>query len=341
MKENYAIKDIAENVRSINQRIDHNHQDSIVHAIKPDFNESIKSTKREPESAPPTVGARKIESHNISNCIRIQGIQEDVNLSKNENDIKTNTEVGNLLKELGVNAKIVHLGRLGSFEKINEKSESKSFNIESHATSEKVAPRVVMVEIKNNWEVRLILAQAGTAWDTLAKRNIYIRKALTREQIAKENACLKKRRELNAQGDTRRKLKIKNFQLFNGDDLVALIENTNWQSTTSCTLINARSLLHLDRRTLFSNAAISTKRHVIAITVSFLSSDVTDAQLFLREYNTNRSDRKSGNKSNHGGLLLAVRKELNSVELIFPLVWFLYPCSVVCWHIWLFYVCFL
>ena len=226
MKENYAIKDIAESVRSINQRMDHNHQDSIVHAIKPVFDESIKSIKKEPESAPPTVGARKIESHNISNCIRIQGVQA-VNLSKNENDIKTNTEVGNLLSELGVNAEIVHLRRLGSFEKFKEKSESNSLNIESHATSEKVAPRVVMVEIKNNWDVRLILARAGTAWDTLAKRKIYIRKALTREEIAKENACLKKRRELIAQGVSRQKLKIKNFQLFNGDDLVALIENTN------------------------------------------------------------------------------------------------------------------
>ena len=86
MKENYAIKDIAESVRSINQRMDHNHQDSIVHAIKPVFDESIKSIKTEPESASPTVGARKIESHNISNCIRIQGIQEDVNLPKNGND---------------------------------------------------------------------------------------------------------------------------------------------------------------------------------------------------------------------------------------------------------------
>ena len=184
--------------------------------------------------------------------------------------IKTNTEVGNLLKELGVNAEIVHLRRLGSLEKFKEKSESNSLNIESHATSEKVAPRVVMVEIKNNWDVRLILARAGTAWDTLAKRNIYIRKALTREEIAKENACLKKRRELIAQGVSRQKLKIKNFQLFSGDDLVALTENTNWQSIISCTLLNARSLLHLDRRTLFSNAAISTKRHVIAITESFL-----------------------------------------------------------------------
>ena len=207
--------------------MNHNHQDSIVHAIKPVFDESIKSIKREPESAPPTVGARKIESHNISNCIRIQGIQEDVNLSKTKNDKKTKTEVGNLLNELGVNAKIVHLRRLGSFEKFKEKSESISLNIESHATSEKVAPRVVMVEIKNNWDVSLILARAGTAWDTLAKRNILIRKALTREELAKENACLKKRRELIAQGVSRQKLKIKNYQLFNGDDLVALIENTN------------------------------------------------------------------------------------------------------------------
>ena len=70
---------------------------------------------------------------------------------------------------------------------------------------------------------------------------------------------------------------------------------------------------------MFSNAAISTKRHLIAITESFLTSDITDAQLFLPEYNMYRSDRKSENKSNHGGVLLAVRKEFNSVELIFPL----------------------
>ena len=88
-------------------------------------------------------------------------------------------------------------------------------------------------------------------------------------------------------------------------------------------------MLLLDR-TLFSNAAISTKRHVIAITESFLTSDITDAQLFLPEYNIYRSDRKSENKSNHGGVLLAVRKEFNSVELIFPLFdsWILVQLSV-------------
>ena len=48
-----------------------------------------------------------------------------------------------------------------------------------------------MVEIKDNWDYRLMLARAGTTWDTLAKRNIYIRKALTREEIAKEYPCLK------------------------------------------------------------------------------------------------------------------------------------------------------
>ena len=52
---------------------------------------------------------------------------------------------------------------------------------------------------------------------------------------------------------------------------------------------------------------------------SFLTSDITDAQLLLPEYNIYRSDRKSENKSNHWGVLLAVRKEFNSVELIFPL----------------------
>ena len=88
---------------------------------------------------------------------------------------------------------------------------------------------------------------------------------------------------------------------------------------TTRRLSDARSLLHLDRMTWFSNAAISIKRHVIAITESFLTSEITDAQLFLPEYNIYRSDRKSENKSNQGGVLLAVRKEFNSFEIIFLL----------------------
>ena len=59
-------------------------------------------------------------------------------------------------------------------------------------------PRVTFVEVKNTWDARLTLARAEAKQQELEKNGAlyYIRGALTRDQLLKENACLNKRRDL-------------------------------------------------------------------------------------------------------------------------------------------------
>ena len=144
---------------------------------------------------------------NISNCLRIQGTKEDVEKSKNENSLAAQKEINKIFGELEVKAEIVNLHRLGSFE-----------NFKSSPNK----PRVTFVEIKNTWDARLILATAEVKRNDLQKSGIYIRRALTEDEISKENACLRKRRELLNSGVPRENLKIKNFVLYNGNAVVQL-----------------------------------------------------------------------------------------------------------------------
>ena len=58
----------------------------------------------------------------------------------------------------------------------------------------------------------------------LEKGGIYIRRALTTDEIVKENACLKKRTELLNTGVAGENQKILNFVLYNESVVVDLAE---------------------------------------------------------------------------------------------------------------------
>ena len=62
---------------------------------------------------------------------------------------------------------------------------------------------------------RLALAKSIEHREELAKRNIYLQPALSKEDALKENLILKKRRELLTEGVPRDTLKIRNLELFN------------------------------------------------------------------------------------------------------------------------------
>ena len=72
---------------------------------------------------------------------------------------------------------------------------------------------------------------------------------------------------------------------------------------------NARSLLDLKRRYSFSNC-VKTENDldILCITETWLTDDVPDESLFLKEYAIHRKDRLTDNhKSKHGGVLIAVK----------------------------------
>ena len=75
-------------------------------------------------------------------------------------------------------------------------------------------------------------------------------------------------------------------------------------------ILNARRILILDRRTLFSNAAVLTNHHFLCITET-LTSDILEEHLHLKKYKAYRSDRKSKScATSHVGVLFPLRKEI-------------------------------
>ena len=134
---------------------------------------------------------------NIKQKFRLQGIPEDQNKTKAENLGPTTDEVNEILSEIGVRPEVKEVKRLGEFKRERKK------------------PRTLLVTVANEHEARLALAKIIEHRKELAKRNIYLLPALSKEDALKENLILKKKRELLTEGVPRDKLKIRNLELFN------------------------------------------------------------------------------------------------------------------------------
>ena len=78
-----------------------------------------------------------------------------------------------------------------------------------------------------------------------------------------------------------------------------------------CTF-NVQSILANKRRKSFSNAISTLDFSIIALTETWLTSDILESGLYLSNYQVYRSDRPTGTSSHslHGGALLAVRRGL-------------------------------
>ena len=84
----------------------------------------------------------------------------------------------------------------------------------------------------------------------------------------------------------------------------------------NCVLLNARSLLKFERRRKFVSAVSHCAASVHLVTETWLNDQIEDTELMLLEYSVYRADRKlTGNTSNHGGVLIAVRDCFNSYKL--------------------------
>ena len=73
---------------------------------------------------------------------------------------------------------------------------------------------------------------------------------------------------------------------------------------------NIKNLLSIERKMIFSNAVTLTNHHFLCITETFLTHDVADDNLFLKNYKIFRNDRKSTSMAtSNGGVLLAMPKQ--------------------------------
>ena len=105
---------------------------------------------------------------------------------------------------IGVNPKIVQFKRLGTFNKERKK------------------PRTLLVTLENPAAVNLVIAKSTEKRDEMKETNIFLSRALYKEDSIKENLCLKRRREKLEKGVPREKKKIRNLELFHDGAKVQL-----------------------------------------------------------------------------------------------------------------------
>ena len=91
-------------------------QGNIVHAIEPLIEKTIKTSLKIRYFKGCENSSFGFNDRDFSNCLRIQGIKENVNKSKNENSLAAKKAINKIFEELEVKAEIVNLHRLGSFE---------------------------------------------------------------------------------------------------------------------------------------------------------------------------------------------------------------------------------
>ena len=162
-----------------------------------------------------TSGAKnesKTQDHDIRKSCRLQGVKES-RKTKSVNLVPTTDMVQEVLNTIGVKSQIQELRRLEKFDKRRN------------------TPRTFLLTLATDHNARVAVAKSIENRENLAKRNLYILPALTKEEATNENVCLKRRliEELIEEGVPRKKLKIHNFELFNDGKK---IEN---QASAGCT----------------------------------------------------------------------------------------------------------
>lgn len=173
---------------------------SYAKVVKNTINEETESPARAPND-------RTKSNNNIETSFRIQGIPEDPNKTRDQNFVPAYEKVSYMMKIIGAEHEIVELRRLGKFDAVKTK------------------PRTLLVTLQSPAAVNLVMAKSAEQRAKLKDMNLFISRALSKEDSIKENLCLNRRKELIEIGKVPRdKLKIKNFELWNDGVKVNLAE---------------------------------------------------------------------------------------------------------------------
>ena len=81
---------------------------------------------------------------------------------------------------------------------------------------------MLMLSLSSEHDARLVLAKAFKRRHDLKDKGIFVLPALSKEESATENLCVKKRRQLLEQNVPREKLKIRNLEFYNDGFKVAI-----------------------------------------------------------------------------------------------------------------------
>ena len=180
--------------------------------------------------------------------IRIKGLPEPED--GKEDKLKDREKVKRILDHLDIHSSLTTLTRVGQ-------------------PNPDKGPRTVVIDLDNDLDKEVMIKSAHKLKTyTELNSTIFISHELTKEDMAKENEALKLKRDLIKQGVVSQTLRIRNLklqQLVEGVwTTVSTVEENKWLSSgesrteTTKTLhiltFNVRSILKLERRTLFANA---------------------------------------------------------------------------------------
>ena len=76
-------------------------------------------------------------------------------------------------------------------------------------------------------------------------------------------------------------------------------------------MLNARSLLRLERRQAFANAILISNPKILCVTETWLTSNFSSSEIFLPRYTITQAERTANNSSRHGGVLIGISSEFN------------------------------
>ena len=166
-------KSIDERVSSVVEKSETRIEEVVRKIIKKRLEAQIKAipNKTGPLKTPKT-------HHNVKSSFRVCGLPEVLTKNREENALLANEKLKEVMTEIGVDAKIERLQRLGNFDK------------------KRPTPRNVIVTLSNNWDVRIVLAKSAENGKRMKEMGIHILPALSAEDAKRENMFLKKRREI-------------------------------------------------------------------------------------------------------------------------------------------------
>ena len=255
----------------------------------------VVTKKVKPKTKPPT--------NDHPSGVRVRGIPElkDTNARKRaEHD---QAEIENILKFLNVDSNIKDCRRIGTY---NENKD-----------------RTIIVKLSNDWNRKLLFLSLGKMRNY--DKKVYLSRELSKEEQLLENDLLEKRREYIGSGLPRNKVKFQSLKLLHYDDQSntwdeAALDmgwwlNTNKNRTKQITLLtfNVHSVLDPQRRFTLANAILTQKYDVLCLSETWLTKSVPNESFFLNNFQIFKNDRTSTeNVSKHGGVLIAVRRDINA-----------------------------
>ena len=104
----------------------------------------------------------------------MQGVKEDLSMSKAENCFLNADEVYVILSEVGVNATVKQFKRLGKLK------------------NGRARPRTLLVNLRSKHEVRMVPARAGEKRELYSQRGLFLLPGRTKDDALGENLVLEK-----------------------------------------------------------------------------------------------------------------------------------------------------